>query len=114
MSKSRVETWGSATGANRIPLPLSHRSRVLRICGVHGFPGFRLQLNPGLILSIPSGDTGAAHVDASIVGLEGQHNRNPGWDDRINDLHTGGVRQRWLPIPDGQLSPVHEKSPNSA
>ena len=38
--------------------------------------------------------------------------RNPGWDDRIDDQHPGGVRQCWLPIPDGQLSPAHEKSPN--
>ena len=30
------------------------------------------------MLSIPSGDTGAAYVKESIVALEGQHNRSPG------------------------------------
>ena len=81
MSKSRVETWGSATGATRIPLLLSHPSRVLRLTG-SWFPGFRrrqaVRLNPALKLSIPSGDVGTAHVDVSIVALDGQHRLSPG------------------------------------
>ena len=69
-------------------------------------PGLRLRLDPGLGLSIPSGDVGTLqiHVTAGRVGLaialEGQHiaspglsrRRNPGYDISAAYLHPEGVR----------------------
>ena len=46
--------------------------------GSQGFGDGKPSAETLLKLSIPSGDVGTAHVEVSIVALEGQHNRSPG------------------------------------